>query len=279
MKKILIPIDFSHNSYEAIDYAIKFFKREECDFYFLNTYSYNADGLNALSLLHADEEWFDRPKIASQTSLGALIKRYSYDKNEKHHFNAVSECADIIDAMRKTIEKVEIDMVLIPAKKRDGNTVERYSKNTQRIIESIRACPVMVVPQVTNFKKNQDFILASSFEAALPTKELENWHKLLRLVKGRGKLVVFNKLNTMTGNQKMNLSLVLNRIYDLCGFMLPIEYLGKESDAKQFAKYHSDCILSIVDRKPNVWRKIGLEHSKIVNLGPFHSIPLIALHS
>ena len=74
MKKILLPIYLNHHNCDAIDYAVKFFKREVCEFYFLNTYNYNVQGLNAIQLLQADEDWFERPKLESQKRLGRLIK-------------------------------------------------------------------------------------------------------------------------------------------------------------------------------------------------------------
>ena len=74
MKKILIPIDFKFNSHDAIDYAIRFFKREQCEFYFLNTYTYDISGLNTIDLLQADDDWYDKPKCASEDNLGYCIR-------------------------------------------------------------------------------------------------------------------------------------------------------------------------------------------------------------
>ena len=36
MKKILIPTDFSENSWNAIKYAVAFFKKTKCTFYILH---------------------------------------------------------------------------------------------------------------------------------------------------------------------------------------------------------------------------------------------------
>ena len=42
MKNILIPTDFSENSWNAVKYALEFFKDTECDFYLLHvTLIYN----------------------------------------------------------------------------------------------------------------------------------------------------------------------------------------------------------------------------------------------
>ena len=39
MKNILLPTDFSDNSWNAIEYALKLFKDEPCKFYLLHTYT------------------------------------------------------------------------------------------------------------------------------------------------------------------------------------------------------------------------------------------------
>ena len=46
MKHILLPTDFSDNSWNAITYAIQLFKDEACVFFILNTYTpiiYNVE--------------------------------------------------------------------------------------------------------------------------------------------------------------------------------------------------------------------------------------------
>ena len=50
MKNILLPTDFSENSWNAIKYAISFFKNQDCNFYLLHikpipTIEFNDDPL------------------------------------------------------------------------------------------------------------------------------------------------------------------------------------------------------------------------------------------
>ena len=39
MRKILLPTDFSENSWNAIKYALHYFKEDVCHFYLINTYT------------------------------------------------------------------------------------------------------------------------------------------------------------------------------------------------------------------------------------------------
>ncbi len=118
MKKILIPTDFTLNSFQTIDYVLKLFKHETCEFYFLNTYSYDANGLDAIQLLQADEDWFDKPKQNAQKQLGKLVERYTLNcKALNHQFFAVSDCSELLPNFPKNIKDLNIDLIILTSKK------------------------------------------------------------------------------------------------------------------------------------------------------------------
>lgn len=69
MKRILLPTDFSENAANAISYAVRLFKDEECIFYLLNTYtpaayhtgmmvdSYSALQLEDITRQNSKKDW------------------------------------------------------------------------------------------------------------------------------------------------------------------------------------------------------------------------------
>ena len=279
MKKILIPLDFKFNRYHAIEYAVKFFKREECEFYFLNTYTYNIGGLNAIQLLQADDDWFEKPKNDSIDGLGGAIQKFTLtNQNKNHRFNAISECSDLIEGIRKTIKEVNIDLVILTLKNRIDNKVDRYSKNAKRVLENIRECPVMIIPSSAHLKKCPEFVLVSNFEIEMPEAKIANWYELVKIAKGTVKLVVLCGLSRRTPIQTTNVKKVCSQIEVYTGISISTEYLETEDDLKHFVNSHLECIICFMDRKPTFWRKYGLSLSRIINLGPFEATPLIALH-
>ncbi|GER60710.1 hypothetical protein ULMA_28180 [Patiriisocius marinus] len=279
MKKILIPVNFNNNSHDAIDYAIKFFKHEDCHFYFFNTYTYNVDGLNAIHLLQADMDWFEKPKLESENNLGAVIYKYTFNnRNKKHRFNAISESINLIDGIKKAIDEIKIDLVVIPGKKLKDDTIQGYSRNTRRIIENIRECPVMIIPSSAKLHKRPEFVLVSNFEIELPKEELQNWFELVKIVNGRIKIVTLFSKSKMTDIQKIHQDLVRFNLEIMSASSIPIENIDTVNDLKDFANYHSDYIICLMDRKPDIWRICGITQSRITNMGPLRSTPLIALH-
>lgn len=279
MKNILIPIDLVHHSHDAIDYAIKFFAKESCIFYFLNTYGYDVDKFNSLHVLPADNYWFEKPKYESETCLGRVIQKYTLSNtNKKHRFNAISECNNLIEGIRKTIKDIDIDLVVITEKMSINAHTNRYSRNTKRIIENVRECPVMIIPATAYMRKNPEFILISSFEVALSTTELENWFDLVKIANGSIKIVTLGTKESMSHIQKTNQNKVRFQIELLAKVSVTIGYLETPEELKNFANYHSDYIICLMDKKPDFWRKCGLTHSQITKLGPMERTPLIALH-
>lgn len=279
MKKILIPIDFKFNSYDAIDYAVAFFKSEKCHFYFLNTYTYDVDGLNAINLLQADDDWFEEPKQNSEIRLERAIRKYTFNnRNENHWFNAISECTNLVEGIKKTIKDLKIDLLLFAGKGQTNIEAKIYSKNTKRIIDNIRECPVMIIPASAHIKNNPKFIFVSNFEINLPNREIENWYELVKITKGSVKIISLSRKDKLTTFQIANQNKVRLQIEKLFEIPVSIEYLETPLDLRNFSQYNSDHIISWMERKPDFWRRFGLTHSRITSLGPLPSNPLIALH-
>lgn len=278
MKNILIPIDYTFNRYDAIDYAVQFLKNEDCNFYFINTYTYDVEGINAVDNLKADELWFGKPKQDSEMCLGKLIENYAFKNNKKHQFNAISECSSLLKGIKKAIETLQIDLVIVAGKEQTISSQKKYSNYTKNIIEHIRECPVMVIPTSAHLQEEPCFVIVSIFEKPIPKTELESWYKLVLIANGKMKIVSFCKKDQMHEQQKKYQCKARFHLEMLSGQKVEVEYIDTAPSLKDFAKYHSDYIISLIDCKPNLWRICGLTSSQITNLGPLHSTPLIALH-
>ncbi|WP_433991536.1 hypothetical protein U8527_07335 [Kordia algicida OT-1] len=186
MKRVLIPVDFAFNSYDTIDYIISFFKKEKCDFFLLNTYTYNYNGLNALHILQSDDDWFEKPKRNSEEKLALIVNKYNFNnKNKNHSFHGISSCIKLIEGIKKTIKEKNIDLVVATSKVIDKHS--SYSKNIKKIIENIQKCMVMVIPNLIDLNKKPEFILASSFVNKIPYEELKKWSKLVCIANGNCK--------------------------------------------------------------------------------------------
>ena len=101
-KRILLPTDFSNNSWNALLYAIKLFENNSCEFYILHTYTKEAHGLDNTTLLDPEEGFNKMSESNSKQGLGEILMRLSELENtKKHRFHVVSESSLLLNAIKK----------------------------------------------------------------------------------------------------------------------------------------------------------------------------------
>ena len=146
-KKILIPTDFSENSWYAIRYAIKLYENQDCDFFILNTFVKDTYGHSGNTLLDPDETFNKLSENQSKQGLGNILVQLSeLDKDLNHRFHMISRSSHYLDAVVEMVESVQIDMIVMGAKGMT-NTEERvYGKNSMAVIKGVRKCPILAGP-------------------------------------------------------------------------------------------------------------------------------------
>ena len=183
MKKILLPTDFSKNAWNAIDYALNFFKNKKCTFYLLNAYTpsfYRVDymfGGPAQSAI---------PDIGVDLSLEGLehaMERIKKEyKNPNHQFKALSAFNTLTDEVREVCEDKKIDMVVMGTQGASGAKEFFLGSNTIHVIRKA-SVPVLVVPTKYAFKEIKKVLLPTGYWSKYKSNELA---PLLDLVKTFG---------------------------------------------------------------------------------------------
>ncbi len=262
MKKILIPIDYRTFNHQAVDYAIELFKNETCDFYFLSTYNYVSNSLNALEILHAYDDWYDEPKEASMNRLGDLIKKYSViaEKNN-HKFHAISECSDLVSAIKKNVDALSLDVIILSNDRKAKRVVDKTLAN---ILDKIRSCPVLLVSTCTEVCDVMQITIASSFKQKINIDDLESFALPVVHVNFELQVLVLEKAERLSESEKDNLQTFIDSLRVTFNITIKVAYIGSKDQFGRYASSHLNSIMCIIDEKPNLFRKTGLVKSNII---------------
>lgn len=259
MKKILIPTDFSEKSYQTIDYIVELFKNETCAFYFLNTYTFDAYGLNAIELLQADDEWFDKPQENSLNQLGGLLKKYCGKRtNFRHQYHVISEYTTLVKGIEKHIDNLDIDLLVLK-----GNRV--ISKNIKNIVDKIRTCPVLIVPPCALVNKTLSLTIASTFKDQVRAYGIDTFLEILNNTNYVINILVLDNKKTLTTEAEDNLQHLINHLKSFSGKKIKVVQAKKILNLKDYAVTHLNDILCVTDKKPGVFRKVGLSQSAVIS--------------
>ena len=201
MKNILLPTDFSDNSWNALEYAVGLFKDVPCNFYVLHIGRLNQSSAKGNSFTIPQPR--DR-KIRKKLNL--FFDRIELlPQNRRHHFVAIEEYGTIVDAIRKTVDDKNIDLIVMGTKGASGVKAAIIGSNTGDVITKV-ACNVLVVPEkATIVIPPKEIVFPTDYNIFYSHTILEAISEILDISKA--KLQVLNVLKSsllLTPEQEKN---------------------------------------------------------------------------
>jgi len=172
--KILLPTDFSRNSIQAINYARELYKNDNCDFYVLNVFSATSNILDSLLNIEPGSELYETAKQNSENGLAKvydIIAMSEYD-NPKHHFEVISIFNNVIDAIKQVVEQKDIEMIVMGTKGETHSKTTAFGKTAMYVMEKVRNCPVIVVPQNAKVELPKEIVFPTSYKTHYKRREL-----------------------------------------------------------------------------------------------------------
>lgn len=168
MKKILLPTDFSENSYNAVKYTLQLFSKEDCIFFLLNTYTpvlYDNEYLVYSATQPTLTEIYQNKSMGG---LERILKRIKRDfKNEKHRFEKISSFNLLNDEIKELVLENEIDLVVMGTKGATGAEEILFGTHTVHAIKKAR-CPLLVIPAHYAYKAPKEILFPTDYEAEIP---------------------------------------------------------------------------------------------------------------
>ncbi|QRM89361.1 universal stress protein [Lacinutrix sp. WUR7] len=164
MKKILLPTDFSENAMNAIVYALKLFKDEECTFYILNTYTPVVYQMEFMQASSAQFELLDIVRNSSLNGLSAIKDEiHKTYFNAKHTIETISTFNSLISEIKELVKSKNIDMVVMGTQGASDVKGVLFGSNTIHVINSVKS-PVLAIPSGFYFEAPHEVLFPSDYE-------------------------------------------------------------------------------------------------------------------
>lgn len=173
MRKILIPSDFSDNSFNAIKYATELFKHGPCEIYLLYAY---YDEVYDAKLKMGDvpfEELKEEIRLKADDFLKELKKRvFHFSPNPKHSIHTKTEFSLLVDAVNDWVDKENIDVVVMGTKGKTADKNITFGSNTLQVIKYVK-CPVLAIPSVYTDVHPKRILFPTEFLLPFKRRELK----------------------------------------------------------------------------------------------------------
>ena len=164
MKKVLLPTDFSKNSWNAIKYALQLFKDQECQFVLLNAYTPIIYQVEYMQSSSAQLGIIETIKNVSLKGLNELQEKINSEfRNPKHTYLQISAFNDLTSEIDDLYSNNIMDFIVMGTKGASGVTGVLFGSNTIRVIKNAK-CPVMAIPSDFSFETPHEILFPTDYE-------------------------------------------------------------------------------------------------------------------
>lgn len=279
MKNILLPTDFSENSWNAITYAIHFFENIKCNFYLLHVNRISGLAVNDTPLILDEETINDLYVKPAKRELRNTLKRIlELSPNQNYHkFYTVTDYNFFIEAIRKNVIEKKIDCIVVGTKGASGLEKMILGTNTADIITKVK-CNTLAIPENAKFVSPKeiafptDFSLSENLQVLQPISDIiDRFGSSLRIIH-----ITKNKVD-LNSDQKKNKEL-LEDYFNHQEYSFHYLTNNKVESAIQcFVESRDVNMICMVAKNLNYFQQI-LFHSKVEEISYHTDVPFLVLH-
>ncbi len=203
MINILLPTDFSENSWNAMVYGINFFNTTEVHFHI--SHILDEDG--------TDEEEARRTAL---DKLQAFLNRLRKIANPKlHKFSFSIKETSFICGLRTIIEDGNIHLIIMGTLGASLDQQSLVGKNTTAVISRIK-CPILVVPEEATYKKPQNIAFPTDFYVTYKARILRGLKFISNCHQSKLKVLYYaKKSEELTTSQMSNRDFLKEQLSDI----------------------------------------------------------------
>ena len=278
MKKILLPTDFSDNSWNAITYALQLFKDTECNFCLLNTYTPIIYHYEQMYTSSAEFGLLDAVKQASQNGLDTFKEKIEKEfSNPKHIISTISAFNTLFGEIDELHEGNAIDFIIMGTQGATGAKEILFGSNTVQMFKNAK-CPVLAVPSSFTFEKPHDILFPSDYEIDFQEKHIQLIRSIASLYNARVNILNVSYGYDLSENQ-MNNQKKLGRLFK--GVTHLFHSVRNESVPEAITKFQMKTkinLLVMINNKHSFFENLFFK-SNINQIGFHLNVPFLVIPS
>lgn len=276
MKKILLPTDFSDNAWNAIVYALQFFKNETCRFYVLHTYTptfYRLDYMMGGPTFSAIPDMgVDLAQAGLDKTLADIKKAH---KNPKHHYRMLSAFNTLTDEIREVTDREGINLVVMGTQGVSGAMEVLIGTHTIHVLRKSNI-PILVIPTGYAFREIKSVLFPSDFAIPFQQNDLKSLVELIKII--NAELTVLNVKNDyeLTVDQKKNVNSLKTRFKELQPKFEQVKGKLMPDAIPEYIERHHIGLLAMMNRKHSFLERL-LVKSSVDYIGYHTKIPFLVM--
>lgn len=279
MMNILLPTDFSENSWNAIVYAVKFLEKKSCNFFLLHVSKLNGLTQGDTPVILSQEAIENTYTKPSKKQLKAFLKRITTEcsPNVKHKFYTLTDYNFFIESIRKHVKDKKIDMIIMGTKGASGLKEHIIGSNAGDIITKVK-CKTLVVPENAKFNALREIAFPTDYSLTYDVGLLQPLYDVVKQYLASLRILHISYMKEELNNDQKNNRELLSDFFEGLDFSFHFLTNKKVKDAIQcFVESRDIDMIVMVAKNLNYFQQI-LFHSKVEKISYHTNVPFLVLH-
>ena len=268
---ILMPTDFSENSWNAIRYALLFFKEVYTNFYFL----------------HVENEWEEEEQDLNKvqvktknsvTEFQLLLERLGNQKLNKHHrFYTSLERGHFVDSIRQHVLEREIDFIVMGTQGDNKYQEATVGSHSTDVITRVK-CPVLVIPENASYCQPKNITFPTDFNISYKNKVIHTLKQVSHFNNSAlNVLYLSKKSEELTDRHENNKAYLKEQLLEIEHSFHFTRNDTLEEAVQSFITSHDTQMITMMAKNLNFFQHI-LFHPVAKKISYHKEVPFLVLH-
>jgi len=278
MRQILLPTDFSENSWNAISYALQMFKDYECTFHLLNTYTPIIYHIEHVLGYPAQYGLGDAVRETSQENLKDFIYVIEREHpNPKHKFETYARFDSLISGIKEFMESHDIDLIVMGTKGATGAKEILLGSNTVHVLKQIKL-PILAIPSDFKYEATHEILFPTDLEVDFKYIELRLLESIASSNQARLNVMHVSEKNKLTPKQEKNKHTLETLFKNSAYLYHNIRKMDVAEAINKFQVTHKINFLVMINNKHSFFENLFFK-STINQIGFHLNVPFLVIPS
>ncbi|MEO8773726.1 MAG: universal stress protein [Gelidibacter sp.] len=278
-RKILLPTDFSENASQAIQYALELYKDQKCLFYLLNVFYIKATDIESLMSMEPGSELFEATKKNSESELHRLLNAFAFgdNGNPNHSFQTIAVFSEPMQAIKTIVAEKDIELIVMGTRGQTNTRSKIYGSTATDVMEEIRNCPVIVVPQLAKRELPKEIVFPTGFKSPFKKRELDYLIDIAKICNASIKVLHISEDGKLNEKQTNIKKLLDDYFVDVDHSFHFLSHMAVPAAINCFVESRESDMVAFMNRKHSFFASI-LNQPLVKGIAYNSKVPILVMH-
>nr|WP_298995467.1 universal stress protein [uncultured Allomuricauda sp.] len=278
MKTILIPIDFSKNALQALQYAQELYKCNRAEFYLLHAFAEEVYGPYKTTTVETRKTLERDIRKKVEEKLNKLVSSIEgTPPNPLHKFITVAAFDSLVDAANDLVEKHNLDLIIMGTHGENSTNKTTFGSYTIEVFKYVK-CPVLAVPSDFEYKQPKAILFPTDYMLPFKRRELKLLSELAGNFKSEIHFLYLSDFNVLSARQVDNQLFLKGNLTKAYLFFETAPVKNRVETILEYIKEHEVDMLTMVNSRHSFFEDM-LYSSTIDQLGLKIKIPFLVMQN